>query len=141
MRKEDYLLDTNVVSELRKGSKCNDRVTVWFEAIAAPSLFLSVITLAEIQHGIELISRRDKKQATQLKLWKSELENNYRDLKHLLNIEADTAQQWGKLQAIRPIPVMDAWLAATAIIHNLTIVTRNEGDFDDLPVKILNPWQ
>jgi len=137
---EAYLLDTNVVSEIRKGERCFPGVQTWLDKQSASNLFLSIVTLAEIQHGIELIAKRDEKQAKHLTRWRKQLENTYRGLNHLLTIDSDTALQWGKLQAIRRLPAMDAWLAATAIIHNLTIVTRNENDFNCLPVRIQNPW-
>ncbi|MFK5921925.1 MAG: type II toxin-antitoxin system VapC family toxin [Verrucomicrobiota bacterium] len=140
MNTEKYLLDTNVVSELRKKQHSSPRLRNWFKNVNASSLFLSVVTIAEIQHGIELISKRDKIQAELLIQWKSRLQNSYQNLDHLLSLDPDTAQQWGKLQSLRPLPAMDAWLAATAIVHDLTIVTRNEKDFARLPIKLLNPW-
>ena len=133
-----YLLDTNVISELKR-AKPNERVISWFSSIEKESLYLSVLTLGEIRKGINKLPDSQKKQS--LSLW---LENDiplwfdYR----LLIIDAGIADCWGQLQAKtnRPLPVIDSLLAATAIYHDLCLVTRNVNDFNYPDLAILNLW-
>lgn len=133
-----YLLDTNIVSELRRRDRTNVGVLSWFNSVDDNDLFLSVMTLGEIRKGIEQLRRRDATQAVVLEQWLNTLETTF--AARLLAVDSDTADQWGKLQAIRPVPIVDALLAATCLRDTLTLVTRNDTDFDGLGISVLNPF-
>ena len=133
-----YLLDTNVVSELRKRERCDENVTAWYASVSGHELFLSVLTLGEIRKGIELIRDHDPKQAVSLESWLIYVEQQYED--RTLSIDAAISDAWGRMYYIRNVPVIDGLLAATAEIHNLTLVTRNTDHFRGLGVRFLNPF-
>jgi predicted nucleic acid-binding protein len=135
-----YLLDTNVVSELRKGERGNPRLAEWYRLRDKRELFLSVITLAEIRRGIALIRRRDPFQAAVLERWCETLQGEFGRAGHLLSVDPAEAAVWGELMSLRSLPILDAFLAATARTHGLTLVTRNEADFAGLPVDLENPF-
>ncbi len=135
-----FLLDTNVISELRKGRRCNRGVQDWFEALPQNEIFLSVLTLGEIRKGIGRIRQRDPAQGIILEKWRAELETAFARSGRLLMIDAAVAQEWGDLQIGRPLPTVDGLLAATAILNDLTLSTRNLGDFAHLPVAVMNPF-
>jgi predicted nucleic acid-binding protein len=135
-----FLLDTNVVSELRKGERANRGVVEWYGRRDKRELFLSVVTLAELRRGIALVRRRDPLQATALDRWCENLQREFRRVGHLLSLRPAEAAAWGDLMALRPLPILDAFLAATAQTHQLTLVTRNEDDFAGLPVILENPF-
>ena len=135
-----YLLDTNVVSELRKGERANPSVAAWYQARDKRELYLSVVTLAELRRGIALLRLRDPQQADALDRWCRALQHGFARAGHLLTLRAAEAAIWGELMAIRPLPILDAFLAATAKTHTLTLVTRNEADFAALPVTVENPF-
>lgn len=135
-----YLLDTNIVSELRKGDRANPSLVAWYQARDKRELYLSVITLAELRRGIALIGHRDPRQAESLDQWCRTLQRGFSRAGHLLTLRPAEALAWGKLMAIRPPPILDAFLAATSKPHNLTLVTRNEADFAGLPVTVENPF-
>lgn len=132
-----FLLDTNIVSDLRRAGRQHDALREWFALQAVDELFLSVITLGEIRQGIEQLRRRDVQQARALDRWLQDLARLYAE--RLLSVDAHVVDEWGRLRAMRTVPVVDALLAATARVQNLTLVTRNEKDFAGLSVKILNP--
>jgi len=134
----NYLLDTNVISELKR-PKPNENVVNWFSEKEADSLYLSVLTLGEIRKGIEKMTDGQRKNA--LLIWLEKDIPLWFDSR-LLNIDVETADCWGKLQAQanRPLPAIDSLLAATAIRHDLCLVTRNVGDFDYPNLKISNLW-
>ncbi len=134
-----FLLDTNVVSELRRGDDADDGVIEWFDEQSPRSLFVSVITIGEIRQGIEHLRPRDPRQSALLDRWVKGLVEFYED--RLLYVDADVASEWGRLRARRGAPVIDTLLAATARVHELTIVTRNTRDFRSLDVRVLNPWR
>jgi toxin FitB len=133
-----FLLDTNIVSELRRGVRANAGVMEWFDEQSPRDLCLSVVTLGEIQQGIEQLRDRDPKQATSLDRWLTGLVQFYED--RLLYIDGDIALEWGRLGRGRSTPVIDRLLAATARVHELTLVTRNTRDFKSLDVRVVNPW-
>lgn len=135
-----FLLDTNVVSELRKGARADAGLVAWFGARTRRELFLSAVTLAELRRGIALISTRDPAQANILRHWCDRLQRAYGSTGRLLPLRAAEASAWGELMALRPVPIMDGFLAATAQVHDLTLVTRNVDDFADLPIRIENPF-
>ena len=137
-----YLIDTNVVSELRKKEKANNGVLNFFlEANKHnESLYLSVITIGELRRGIErLIHRGDVKQANQLEQWLDLILNEYEN--NLLAMDEQIAQLWGKLRVPHYEHALDKQISATAIINGLTVVTRNVKDFRKTGAKVLNPFE
>ena len=135
-----WLLDTNVVSELRKGARANEGIATWFADRKRRELFLSAITLAELRRGIALAARRDMAQAEHLRAWCDRMQRDFGSTGRLLPVRAAEAAAWGDLMALRPLPIMDGFLAATAKVHDLTLVTRNVSDFEGLPIRVKNPF-
>lgn len=138
---EAFLLDTNVISELRKGARADAGVrkflTERFDDGA--NLFLSVVTVGELRCGVERIRRRgDIQQAGALEKWLDSVLEEFHE--QVLDFDAETAQVWGALQAVSPQHALDNQIAATALLHDLKVVTRNERDFHGTGVKVLNPW-
>lgn len=132
-----WLLDTNVVSELRKGQGCHPTVAAWFAAVPVERLFLSVLTLGEVRRGVEALRPRDPGRAVHLETWLIELGRGFGE--RVLPVNAAVADAWGRIAAIRTVPVVDALLAATARVHGLTLVSRDAG-LRDLGVPVLNPF-
>jgi toxin FitB len=136
-----YLLDTNVVSELRKAKtgKINRGVKVWAKNISPVTLFLSSISILELEIGILLIERRDPVQGRLLRSW---MDGHVLPTFHnrILAVDIAVAQRCAALHIPNPRADRDALIAATAIVHGLTIVTRNVQDFEPTGVAILNPW-
>ena len=133
-----YLLDTNVVSELRKGPRCNRGVAEWIGGLEDGELFLSVLVAGEIRSGIERIRRRDGPGAAVLEEWLSALLASHED--RILPVDRRVAGEWGKLAARRSLSVVDGLLAATALSHGLTLVTRNTRDVAGTGAAVLNPF-
>lgn len=133
----DFLLDTNVLSETRK-KKADERVMAFLAGAEPSALYISVLTLGELRKGVALKRRTDPDTANVLAGWVDGLELSFAD--RLIGIDAATARLWGEWSAERPRPVIDTLLAATAVGHNLTLVTRNMSDVQDLPVALLDPW-
>ena len=135
-----YLLDTNVVSELRKAKsgKADAKVIAWAASVSASSLFLSVVTVLELETGILLIERRDAAQGRVLRGW---LEGQVLPafMGRILPVDVPVAQCCAKLHVLEPSADRDALIAATALVHGMTIVTRNIADFQATGVKLLNP--
>ena len=137
-----YLIDTNVISEARKRSKANKGVINFFKMVIheKTSLFLSVVSIGELRRGIELIRHRgDTKQANQLETWLKSLLEEYED--YILNIDESVAQLWGRLSVPHSENTLDKQIAATALIYDLTVVSRNLKDFRKTGVRILNPFE
>lgn len=134
-----YLIDTNVLSELRR-KQPDQRVVAWIQARPTQSLFLSVLTLGEIRKGLERLPDSARRQ--DLLDW-LEVELPAYFIGRIHAIDAQTADRWGRLmvQAGRPLPAIDGLLAATALQHDLTLVTRNTRDFADLELRLINPWE
>ena len=132
------LLDTNVLSELRKEKRCDEGVRQWLEGTAAEELFVSVLVLGEIRQGIERIRRRDPAQARTLEKWLLWIATEFQD--RLLPVDEAVADQWGRLGLQQPVPVLDALLAATALVHGLTMVSRDEEGFRNTGVQVINPF-
>ncbi len=133
-----FLIDTNIISEVRKGARCNPGVARWWADVAEGDLWLSTLILGEIRKGVELARRRDPDKAAVLEAWLGEVVAGFGD--RLLPVDAAVSDEWGRISAIRPVPVIDALLAATAKAHGLTLVTRNEADVAGLGVQVLNPF-
>jgi len=133
-----YLLDTNVLSETRR-KQADERVIRFISSTEPSVLFLSVLTLGELRKGVALKGRSDPSAARALGSWVDGLEFSFAD--RVLGIEAATARLWGELSAQRPRPVVDTLLAATAVVHGLTLVTRNTADVLDTGASLLDPWK
>ena len=136
-----YLVDTNVISEARKRSKANKGVRLFFkQAIEDETrVFMSVVSVGELRRGVELIRYRgDTRQANQLEKWLVNLLIEYQD--HIIDINQDIAQLWGRLRAPHPENALDKQIAATALIYELTVVTRNHKDFIKTGARVLNPF-
>src|ERR1039458_5760162 len=133
-----FLLDTNVLSELRKESGCDPDVRDWIEHTVAEELFVSVMVLGEIRRGIERIRIRDQNQARALEKWLQSLTTESAD--RILPVDERVADQWGRLGLRQPVPLLDALLAATALVHDLTVVSRDEDGFRRTGVRMINPF-
>ena len=132
------LLDTNILSELRKELRCDAGVRKWFEETAGEEMFISVLVLGEIRRGIERIRLRDPAQAQALEKWLLRIAAEFAD--RLLPVDEKVADQWGRLGLQQPFPFLDAFLAATALGHGLTVVSRDEEEFRNTGVKVVNPF-
>ena len=133
-----YLVDTNVISELRKGSRCNQSVAAWWSTVAEDEIFLSVLTIGEIRKGIESIRRRDTPSAAVLETWLAKVVADHGD--RILPVDLDVTQEWGRLNVPDPLPVIDGLIAATAKVRGLTLVTRDIPDIARTGVSTFNPW-
>ena len=133
-----YLLDTNVISELRKGDRCDANVTVWYVGVEETDLFLSVLVLGEMRRGIERIRRRDPQQTVALERWLEETALKFAG--RILSVDDVIAEAWGRTYYVRNVPVVDGLLAATAMAHDMTLVTRNASDVEGLGVRVLDPF-
>ena len=132
-----YLLDTNVVSELRKRQP-DARVLGWYGTVTSREIFISALTIGEIRLGIERLRRKDGAQADLLEQWLRGLHATYRE--HIINVDADVAEEWGRLNVPDPLPVIDGLLAASAKTRGWTLVTRNTADLARSGVLLLNPF-
>ena len=138
-----FILDTNVISELRKATKTNQNVRKWAEPLPATSLYISVISVLELEIGILLINRRDerrdKEQGAILRSWMdSHVLPTFSG--RILAIDTAVAQRCATLHVPNPRSDRDALIAATALVHGLTVATRNVADFERTGVGVLNPW-
>ncbi|NKN39664.1 type II toxin-antitoxin system VapC family toxin [Agrobacterium sp. a22-2] len=137
-----FLLDTNVVSELRKAKsgRCDANVLRWSGTVLDTELFISVITLFEIEKGIRLLNLRDHLQAQRLRHWLNEnVLTTFAT--NLLPVDKVIALAAAPLHVPDPRPDRDAFIAATALVHGLTVVTRNTADFRDMNLALINPWE
>jgi predicted nucleic acid-binding protein len=132
-----WLLDTNIVSELRKGERANPGLRAWFAETDEDSLYTSVLVVGEVRRGIESIRRRDVPSALALEHWLAGLTDGFAD--RILPVDQAVAEQWGRLNVPDPVPTVDGLLAATALVHGLTLVTRNTRDVDRTGVQVLDP--
>ncbi len=139
-----YLIDTNVISEIRKGARCDANVGRWWRNVHDHELYLSVLVLGEIhkgieiRKGIELARRRSAERARTLELWLSETRRAFDD--RLLDIDQDIADEWGHTNGICNVATIDGLLAATAKVRQMTLVTRNSADVEGLGADVLNPF-
>lgn len=133
-----FLIDTNVLSELRKKERANLGVQHWFAGVAGESLYLSVLVVGEVRNGIERLRRRDPAAADNLERWLTKVQTDMAG--KILPVTTNIGDRWGRLNAPDPLPVIDSLLAATALEHDLILVTRNVDDVKRTDVKLLNPF-
>lgn len=133
-----FLLDTNVISEIRKRDRADQNLARWVVRTPVKDIGTSVVVLAEIRRGIELKRRRDSKQAEHLDRWLAQMRTRLAD--RVLPIDESIAEAWAMLSVPNPLPLIDGLLAATAKVHGLTLVTRNVSDIARTGVSILDPF-
>jgi predicted nucleic acid-binding protein len=133
-----FLLDTNIVSEIRR-QKPNIGVATWFDSVRPSELFLSALVVGEIRQGVERLSSRAPERADVLEKWLGHLVNTYGD--RIVPVTVEVAEVWGRLNAREPLPVVDGLLAATALAHGWTLVTRNVRDIASTGVRYLDPFR
>lgn len=133
-----FLLDTNVVSELRKRDRAESQVRTWFDEHRDAEFWLSVLVVAELRRGVELIRRRDVPAATTLMAWLESTISDYED--RILPVTLAIGQRWALLSVPDPVPVIDGLMAATAVEHDLTLVTRNVDDVKRTGADFVNPF-
>lgn len=130
-----YLLDTNIVSEARRGTP---QAVSWLRSVDPLTVHLSVLTLGEIMRGIALKQKSDAKAASHLTEWLRKLRHDHGN--RILAVTDQISVEWGRIAAIRPRGDINGLLAATAIVHDMILVTRNVKDFDDTGASVINPW-
>jgi hypothetical protein len=135
----NYLLNTNIISEIRKGGECNPHVAAWYDSVDEDSIYVSVLVLGEIRKGIERARPTNPGQARALEKWLSTLSQCFAD--RILPIDLAVADEWGRMSAKRPVSTVDALLAATAKVHRMMLATRNVADVADLGAEVLNPFE
>jgi predicted nucleic acid-binding protein len=133
-----YLIDTNVWSELQKRERIHPGVQRWYEGVAKEALYLSVLVVGEVRRGIERLRRRDAQQAERLEQRLEQLQAAMRG--RILPVSLSIAERWGHINVPDPLPVIDGLLAATALEHDLILVTRNVADVERSGVRLLNPF-
>ncbi|RXH09014.1 type II toxin-antitoxin system VapC family toxin [Bradyrhizobium guangzhouense] len=134
-----FLLDTNVISELRRPDKADRNVIAWANSVPAANFFMSAISILEIELGARLIERKDAAQGAVLRAWIDD-QILVRFEGRILTIDTAVARRCAQLHVHNPRAERDALIAATALVHGLTVVTRNVGDFEPTGVQLLNPW-
>lgn len=135
----NYLIDTNIISEIRKGQRCDRNVAAWYASIDDADIYLSALVLGEIRRGIERARPNDATRARTLEAWLSTLRESFAD--RVLPIDQLIAEEWGRMTAIRSVPSIDALLAATARVHRMTLATRNTSDVAGLGADVMNPFE
>ena len=134
-----FLIDTNVISEIRRGDRCDPTVAAWWKGVEEGDLWLSPLVLGEIRKGVELARHRDPQRAEALEAWLADVMSGFGD--RVLPVDTAVAEQWGRTNAIRTVPVVDGLLAATAKANGLTLVTRSVANVAGLDVDALNPFE
>lgn len=134
-----FLLDTNILSELRKGTRCAPNVLNWAARESTQAHYISVLSLGEIRKGIELLRKKSPTDCMPFEIWLQKLQSDHANC--TISITAEICKRWGELSALRPLPVIDSLIAATALEHGLTLATRNTKDFKGLGISIVNPFQ
>jgi predicted nucleic acid-binding protein len=134
-----YLLDTNILSELRKGQQCDPNVLKWAKQTASDRHYISGLSLGEIRKGIEILRRKSPEQCLAFENWLITLRTEYET--DILTVSDRISDQWGHMMAKQTKPVIDGLLAATALTHKLTMATRNAKDFKNTGIKVINPFQ
>jgi predicted nucleic acid-binding protein len=135
----NYLIDTNVISEVRKGAKCDSNVASWYGSIDDADIYLSVLVLGEIRKGVERVRSGNPAQARALEKWLTTVVGSFAE--RILPIDQAVADEWGRMGAKRPVSTVDALLAATAKVHGMTLATRNVSDVADLGASFVNPFE
>jgi hypothetical protein len=133
-----FLLDTNVVSELRKGARADARLLQWFDGISEADIHLSALVIGELRRGVELVRARDARQANALDRWLTRLVAQHGD--RILAVDLQVAEEWGRLSARRTASLIDTLMAATALVHGLILATRNTRHVDWTGAAWLNPF-
>jgi toxin FitB len=133
-----YLLDTNAVSEPKR-KRPDSKATAWLRSVDQTDLYVSVLSLGEIESGIARLARRDANAAASFDEWARVIRADFAN--RIMDVDLEIANVWGRISAERSLPVVDALLAATAIVHGMTLVTRNVRDIADTGATILNPWE
>lgn len=134
-----FLLDTNVVSELRRPHRTNPKVAAWADSVPPGDMFLSSITILELETGVLLLGRRDLSQARLIQQWiEDRVLMAFAD--RILAVDTAVARRCARLHIPDPRPFRDSLIAATALIHGLIVATRNRADFEPMAVPVLNPW-
>lgn len=134
-----YLVDTNVLSESRKGQRADPGVVSWFAEVSDDEIYVSVLTVGELRRGVDSIERRDADTARVLNRWLRGLVDGFSE--RLLPVDKAVAEEWGRMNAAQSLPVIDTLLAATAKVHGLTLVTRNTKDVARTGIRCLNPFR
>ena len=133
------LINTSIISQVRKGDRSDPAVAAWWSSVAEDDLWFSPLVLGEIRTGVELARRRDPRKAEALEAWLIDVMSGFAD--RILPVNMAVAEHRGRMNAIRPVPVIDALLAETAKVNGLTLVTRNVADVSGLDVDVLNPFE
>ncbi len=133
-----YLIDTNVISELRKQDRADEAVSSWFSNLDQSEIYLSVLTIGEIRRGVESVSRRDPEAGSSLNQWLSRISMGFEN--RIVPVDVAIAEEWGRMNVPDPLPVIDGLLAATARIRGMTLATRNTRDIARTGVALLNPF-
>jgi toxin FitB len=133
----NFLIDTNVISEPRRPQP-NAGVLNWFEGVDTLAVFISVLTVGELVRGVTKISSRDRRAGRRLREWVDEVEAEYGP--RIVSVDRAIAARWGEITAAHTLPMVDSLLAATALVHGMTLVTRNTRDMAATGVPLLNPW-
>lgn len=135
----NYLIDTNIISEIRKGGRCDPNVAAWYASIDDGAIYLSALVFGEIRKGIEKVRSREPTRAQALENWLSAVRKAFAE--RVLPVDQLVAEEWGRMTAARSVPSIDALLAATAKIHRMTLVTSNLLDVKGLGAEVLNPFE
>jgi predicted nucleic acid-binding protein len=135
----NVLLDTNVLSELRRGRNADANVIAWFAALPAEQGFTSVVVLGEIRRGIELIARRDKRQADGIERWYAVIRQRLAN--RVMAVDETVMTVWSKITVPDMLPAYDGLIAATALVHGMTVATRNAVDYRRVGVHVIDPWR
>jgi len=133
-----FLIDTNVISEIGKGARCDARVAAWYAGLAEDDLYLSVLVLGEIRRGATRLRRTDAARAAALEVWLETVQVAFAE--RVLPVDRAVADEWGRMTAHRVVSTTDGLLAATAKAHGLTLATRNVRYVADLGVKLVDPF-
>ena len=134
-----FLVDTNVFSEIRKGANCDAKVRAWWDSTTVSDIYMSVIVAGEIYRGIDKLMKTNPALARKFQSWLRSLVHEFEG--GILGVDLKTAEIWGRLTSKRTLPLADGLLAATALAHDLTLVTRNTKDIRDTGVRYLNPFE
>ncbi len=132
-----WLVDTNILSELRKGERADAGTRAWFESAADDEVYTSVLVLGELRRGIESLRRRDRSSALALEQWLERLQDSFAE--RVLPVSTEIADRWGVINVPDSVPTVDGLLAATALVHDMVLVTRNTRDVERTGVRFLDP--